>query len=163
MTSKTIKNQGRTGRKKLTETIKTPATHGILHATLLGAAFSLASCLILLFVVSAVLYRCADPNRYVIPAALCILYFSCFLGGLTGARSNHRQGALLCGVAVSSLLYLILFAFSLLFAPTLSQEYSLPLSFGIRGIGMGVAILGALMGSRNKSTNKNKKRKYAKK
>ena len=161
MTSKSIKNQGRAGRKKLTETIKTPARHGILHATLSGAAFSLASCLILLFVSSFVLYRCSDPSRYVTPTALCVLYFSCFFGGLTGAKSNHRQGALLCGVAVSSLLYLVLFAISLLLTPTLSQEYGLPLSIGIRGIGMGVAILGALMGSRNKNTNK--KRKYAKK
>lgn len=159
MTSKTSKNQGHAHRRnKLTDSIKAPAKQGILFATIRGVLASVILFLLLLAIATVVLYRCADPTRWVMPTSLTVLYVCCFFGGLIGAKQN-RGGALLCGVTVSSLFLLLLFIASLLLNPTLSAEHSLPLSFGLRGIGIALAIPGAFLGTGEK---KNKKKNHKK-
>ena len=159
MTSKTSKKQGRVQRRPgLTGAIKSAAPRGILPSSLRGLAAALICCAALMFVASAIVYSTADPNRYVTPASLTVLYISCFCGGLVAAKCN-RGAALVCGTLVSVMLLTLLFVASFLLDPSLSAEHSLPLAIGLRGIAIALSILGALVGGGEKKKKKQNRKK----
>lgn len=142
-------------RSRLTGDIQSPPSYGLLSSILRGLLASLIGCLALLLLTSFVVYTTADPNRYVIPASLTVLYTGCFLGGLVCSVS-YKKAPLICGLAVSALFLLLLFCLSFFISPTLSAEHSLPLSIGLRGIAILISVLGALLGAKKKR-RKNKK------
>lgn len=159
MNSKTSKKQGRAqNRNRLTGAIKSAAPRGILPSSLRGLAAALICCAVLMLIVSAIVYSTADPNRYVTPAALTVLYISCFCGGLISAKLN-RGAALVCGTLVSVMLLILLFGASLLLDPTLSAEHSLPLAIGLRGIAIAISILGAFIGAGERKKKKINRKK----
>ena len=140
---------------RLTDRIKSPAPRGILACSLRGLIASVFCLAILLFPISAIVYASADPNHYVIPASLLILYVSSLVGGFSAAKLN-RGSALLCGILTGLLYLAILIPCSLLIDPTLSSDPGVALSLGLKGILLVVSVLGALIGVTNKKKRKRK-------
>ena len=157
MNSQSIKQRKKKSPSGLTASIKTATPRGLLMSTLIGLATAFTAGCALLFAASAIVYSTSDPARYVIPASLTVLYSSCFLGGAVCSVS-YKKAPLVCGLTVPLLFLPLLFIGSLFLSPTLSAEHALPLSVGLRGIGVIFSILGALVGTQNKKT-KHKKRK----
>ena len=156
MKTQTSKKHGQAHKKaRLTDGLRSTAPLGLLPSCLRGVAATLICCVVLLFAASAIVYSLNDPNRYVIPAALTILYVSCFLGGLVSAKCN-KGGALVCGLAVAGMVLLPMLAISPLLDPSLSSEHSLPLAVGLRGIAVVFSVLGAFAGSGERKKTKNK-------
>ena len=157
MKSKTLKNQGHARQKsRLTDGIRSPVSLGLLPSCLRGLAAALICCTALLLIASGIVYSLDDPNRYVIPASLTVLYLSCFFGGFVSTRYN-RGGALVCGLLVSVTLLILLLAASLLLPPSLSAEHKLPLSLGLRGLAIAFSIAGSLMSTGQKKKRSGKK------
>ena len=152
MKSKTLK---RTDHRGLTGSIKASAPQSILSSSLRGLAAALVLGLVLLIVISAIVYSTDDPTRFVMPAALTVLYISSFLGGLIAAKIN-RGSALLCGGLTSLMLLSLLFVASLCVSPSLSADFGIPMSLGLRGIAMAVSLIGAFLGAGEKKSKKRK-------
>jgi putative membrane protein (TIGR04086 family) len=153
MKTHSSQSQGRSHTKAFTAGIKSAAPRGLLPSCIRGLAAALLCLAIALPLTAGIVYSLSDPNRFVIPAALTALYVGCFFGGLIGARYN-RGAPLVCGVLVSGMLLLVLFAASLILDPSLSADRPLSLSVGLRGIAVIMAILGALMGTKEKKRKK---------
>ena len=152
------KTQKRTDHRGLTGSIKASVPRGILSSSLRGLAAALILGLVLLIAISAIVYTTDDPTRFVIPAAFTVLYISFFGGGLIAARSN-RGSALLCGGLTSLMLLALLFVASLFVSPSLSADFGIPMSLGLRGIAMVVSLIGAFLGAGEKKSKKKKKQK----
>lgn len=152
MKSKTLK---RTDHRGLTGSIKASAPRGILSSSLRGLAAALVLGLVLLIAISAIVYSTDDPTRFVMPAALTVLYISSFFGGLIAAKIN-RGSALLCGGLTSLMLLSLLFVASLCVSPSLSADFGIPMSLGLRGIAMAVSLIGAFLGAGEKKSKKRK-------
>lgn len=154
MNSKISKKQGRArGHSGLTDTVKSVGPRGILPSSLRGLAAALVCGVILLFVAAAIVYSTNDPNRYVVPTALTVLYISCFVGGFVATKCN-QGAALICGGLTAMLLLILLFVASLPLSPSLSAEHSIPLSVGLRGIAVVFSLMGALAGSKEKKKSR---------
>ena len=152
MKSKTLK---RTDHRGLTGSIKASAPRGILSSSLRGLAAALVLGLVLLIAISAIVYSTDDPTRFVMPAALTVLYICSFFGGLIAAKIN-RGSALLCGGLTSLMLLSLLFVASLCVSPSLSADFGIPMSLGLRGIAMAVSLIGAFLGAGEKKSKKRK-------
>ena len=152
MKSKTLK---RTDHRGLTGSIKASAPQSILSSSLRGLAAALVLGLVLLIAISAIVYSTDDPTRFVMPAALTVLYISSFFGGLIAAKIN-RGSALLCGGLTSLMLLSLLFVASLCVSPSLSADFGIPMSLGLRGIAMAVSLIGARLGAGEKKSKKRK-------
>ena len=151
------KKSGRTsGTKTLTGHIKSKAPRGVLSSSLRGLAVALLIGLILLLIASVAIYSTADPNRYVSPASLSVLLISALFGGFFATRIN-RGSALLCGVLCAAMLLSVLFVLSLLMSPTLSADRSIAADVGIRGMAVGVSVLGAFIGAKEKKKKKTRR------
>ncbi len=108
--------------------------------------------------IAAAFYTTADPNRFISPAAISVLFASSLLGGFLSAKKN-KGSALLCGLIYAGMLLALTFATSLFFDTTLSAEYSIPTSIGLRGIAVALSVLGAFIGigQKKKKVNKHKR------
>ncbi len=95
--------------------------------------------------IAAAFYATADPNRFISPAAISILFISSLLGGFVSSKKN-KGSALLCGLIYAGMLLVLILTVSLFFNTNLSAEYSLPTSFGLRGIAAALSVLGAFIG-----------------
>ena len=142
--------------ERFTDPIKSPEPKSLFLNSVRGALVSLAACIILLLLSSVAVYSTADPNRYVAPTAVCVLLISALFGGFAAARMNGRS-ALLCGSATALIFLTILFLLSFTVSGSFSLGYSASLAFGIRGIAIGISILGAFIGSKPKK-QKHKRR-----
>ena len=150
MNSRLSKRKGHASSSaRLTGNIKSAAPRGIIACSLRGLAVAMLCCTVLLFLVSVAIYSTSDPNRFVTPAALSVLYISALLGGFTAAKLN-RGSALLCGTLTALFFLVVLFLPSFLMDASLSAERSIPLALGLRGIAVGISILGAYIGVSNK-------------
>lgn len=150
MNSRLSKRKGHAStRAGFTDKLRVVGPRGILASSLRGLAAALICCVSLLFIVSAAVYSTSDPNRFVTPAALSVLYISALLGGFTAARLN-RGSALLCGLLTGSLFLAVLLLLSFLMRASLSAEHSVVRALGLRGIAVGISILGAGIGVSNK-------------
>ncbi len=150
MNSRLSQRKGRASEgQKWTGKLKSRAPKGILSCSLCGLGIAMAVGICLLFAMSAVIYSTNDPNRFVSPAALSVLYISSLFGGFSAAKLN-RGSALLCGLLSSCMLLAILFLMSLFVEPTLATDRSLIASLGERGIAIGISVLGAAIGVSNK-------------
>ncbi len=105
--------------------------------------------LLLTVLLSLALYATADPNRYIAPMSLSILFISSLLGGFVSVKQN-KSSALLCGLVYGGMLLVLTLVVSLFFDNSYSSEYSLIMSIGLRGIAVALSILGAFIGSGRK-------------
>ena len=150
MNSRLSKRKGRASEgREWTGKLKSRAPRGILSCSLYGFGISLLIGICLLFAVSAVIYSTDDPNRFVAPAALSVLYISALLGGFFAAKLN-RGSALLCGLLTAVMLLALLFLLSLFVDPSLTEDKSLVAALGERGIAIGISCLGSAIGVSNK-------------
>lgn len=131
---------------------------GILPCSLMGALVAVLTAVLLAFVLAAILYKTADPARYVTPTAFSALYVSALLGGFTATRLN-KGSALLCGLAVGVLLVALAFVASLPVGNKLSSDYGITLSVALRAAVIGCALMGAFIGAAKSFDTKNKKKK----
>ena len=149
MNSRLSKRKGRASEGQAwTGKLKSRAPRGILSCSLCGFGIAIAVGICLLLALSAVIYSTNDPNRFVSPASLSVLYISSLFGGFSAARLN-RGSALLCGLLSSCMLLAILFLTSLFVEPSPEVDTSLVAAIGQRGIAVGISVLGAAIGVSN--------------
>ena len=149
MNSRLSKRKGRASEGQAwTGKLKSRAPRGILSCSLCGFGIAIAVGICLLLALSAVIYSTNDPNRFVSPASLSVLYISSLFGGFSAARLN-RGSALLCGLLSSCMLLAILFLTSLFVEPSPAVDTSLVAAIGQRGIAVGISVLGAAIGVSN--------------
>lgn len=134
---------------------------GIIPCSLAGCGIAFALAILLAFIMAAVIYRTADPARYVAPAAFSALYISAFIGGVS-ASSLNRGSALLCGGLCGIMLLVLAFLLSLFIGSEAAAEYSLIEGILLRSAVIVCSVFGAFIGT-TKKISKNKKRKNHKK
>lgn len=147
MNIKRVKNQKTSNR--FTRDIPKAKSYGVLPSSLRGLGVCFLSAIILLFAVSAFVYSLPDPNRYIAPAALIVLYVSAMIGGCAAVKINGGS-ALLCGLATGGMFAASLFALSLFMNDALSVDRGVALSVGLRAVIVATAVLGAYAGVQNK-------------
>ena len=134
---------------------------GIIPCSLAGTVIAIVLAVLINFIMAAVIYKTADPARYIVPAAFTSLYIAAFTGGGSASRLNGGS-ALLCGMLCGSIFIATGFMLSLFIQNGASDEYGI-----IGGLSLRVAIIfcsvfGAFIGT-TKKISKNKKRKNHKK
>jgi putative membrane protein (TIGR04086 family) len=111
----------------------------------------------LMLLATALLLKSADPNRYHAAVGLALSYLTAMLGGLIATRQAGRRAPLLCGMTEGAALF-ILFAVASLFLPaTLGAEGSAALKLLLRLPLLPAAVLGALLGGREKARRKHRR------
>ena len=126
-----------------------------LRATLIALPITLLLGVGLLLAATALLLSTKDPDRYHTVVSLPILYLTAFLGGIIATRIAHRHSPFLCGTALGAMLAL-LFSLVALFLPEgLAISGAGYAKFLLRLVVVPAAVLGALLGAREK------KRKHA--
>ena len=123
--NKSRQNRNRT-KKETVARIKEPASgspisEGILLArnTLIGTGIAVVIALLLLLLATAVTLRAKDPQAWIAPTAIGILYVTAMIAGGT-ARHLHRQSPIACGLLAGLILLLLCMVLSL-FLPRDSQ------------------------------------------
>ena len=87
MNKRRVKNQKTNNR--FTRDIPKARSYGVLPSSLRGLGICFLSAIILLFAVSLFVYSLSDPNRYIAPAALIVLYVSAMIGGWAAVKIKH--------------------------------------------------------------------------
>ena len=108
--------------------------------------------------VSAVLYTLADPNRYIRPASMSLIYIASLLGGFVSVK-RYKGSPLLCGLLFAAMILVAAFIVSLVFPNALSADRPLPLEIGLRGITAALSVAGALIGSSQRKRTSHKKKR----
>ncbi len=142
----------------LTDAIRSTAPRGVLPSCLLGLAAAVLCAVLLLLISSAIVYSTADPDRYVIPAGLSVLYICCFAGGLAASRANRRLGWI-CGLLVGLALAVLSFLLALPLSPSLSADRSPIMEVGLRGLAILFSVLGGLAGAETARKKKRTRRR----
>lgn len=133
----------------LTRDIKPAPSHSLVSSIAFGLVTAIICCLLLLVAGSVVLYQTNDPDRFIKPSALTVLYCSSFMGGFVGTR-RYGKAPLICGAVIAVSFLVITFAISLLLSPTASFDYNLPVSFALRGMVVVFSFLGAFAAAKTK-------------
>lgn len=142
------------GHARHTDRLGSFTPRGVLCCSALGAAASLVCGILLGLVMALVLYRTADPARYVTPAALSVLYVSALLGGTIAYRANKRS-ALLCGAISGAILLAIMLLVSLPFGIG-SSDHGIISALTLRALVIAASVVGAFMGAIEPSKKKRK-------
>ena len=109
--------------------------------------------------VSATLYALADPNHYIAPASMTLIYIASLLGGFISVK-RYKGSPLLCGLLFAAMMLVTTLTVSLLLPNVLISDRPLPLEIGLRGIAAALSIAGALIGSgQRKKTHAKRKRR----
>jgi putative membrane protein (TIGR04086 family) len=162
MKNKVSKNSSRSiGHARITGGIKARVPKGFLPCSLIGALIAIAISAVLAIVFSYILYKTADPTRYLTPVALSVLYVSALLGGFIAVRFNSGS-ALLCGLVTGVLLIAITFIFSLLVKQSLSSDHSAMDAIALRATIPVCSIIGAFIGNSKPSSDKKRRKNHKK-
>ena len=127
----------------------------------MGVLTSIISMMALSVLMALIIYRTADPASYVTPAAYTALYISALIAGLASSKLNKRS-ALLCGLLTGGLLLAICFIMGLILSGAHSSDYSVVEDLLLKCAVLVCSVIGAFIGSTQK-TRKNKKRNTYKK
>ena len=162
MKNKVSKNRLRSvGHARVSDTIGSHMPKGFFRCSLAGAVTVMAIGTVLAVVLAFVIYKTADPTRYITPAALSALYISSLLGGFAAARLN-KGSALLCGLTTGALLLATTFIISLPISENMSAEYNLINAVALRAAVLVCSIIGAFIGVSKKTTDKKRRKNYKK-
>ena len=142
--------------RSLCDPLPKASTKGILPSVARGYLVSLGIGTGLTLLFSAVLYSLADPTRFLTPVASCVLYISALLGGFLSAKFN-RGSALLCGALYAAFMLLTMTFISLFFGFGHSADYPLTTAIAFRAIAVAIAVIGAMIGSHQKTKKRRKK------
>lgn len=134
---------------------------GILPCSAIGTVLSIAFTLLLGFIMAAILYRTADPARYIVPTAFSVLYISALIGGFFASKVNGGS-ALLCGLLTGAMLLALTFIISLLVSSELSSDYGIIENISLRAALIVCTILGAFIGITKQHSKKQKKKNHKK-
>lgn len=128
-----------------------PTLFTVFKRVLPALPITVAVGLLLLFVTAALLLLTKDPGRYYTPIALAVLYLTALVGGFIATRLARRRLPLLCGITEGAFL-LIFCTVTGLFMP---EAWHGGISGGIAALTrlllLPVAVLGALVGAREKN------------
>ena len=127
----------------------------------MGVLISIISIAALSLLMALIIYKTADPASYVTPAAYTVLYISALMAGFSATKLNRRS-PLLCGLLTGGALIAISFIMGFVLNDSLSSGYSLIHGLLLKCAILVCSILGAFIGSTQK-TRKNKKRNTYKK
>ena len=121
----------------------------LLISTLIALALNL--------IASLALYFTPNPAPLTRPAGLVTSALTALLGGIIAVRI-HRHAALLCGLANGCAMLALILTASLFFKP-FAAGYSVPSALGLHLAFLGLSLVGALMGIRQRSAHPVKRRK----
>ncbi len=146
------------GHARLTDRIPKNAPRNLFKNVAISFLLTMGITLLCILLLSAAFYATADPNRYIAPLSMSLLFISSLLGGFLAVK-RHNGSALLCGLLFAVMMLALTLSVSLFFDLSLSADRSLPMEFGLRGIAAALSILGAFIGATEKK-KKPRKRKH---
>lgn len=123
----------------------------VFKSVLLTLPIVAALGLVLLLLTTAALLKTGDPDAYHTAAGLVLLYLIALLGGAIATRFHGRRTPLFCGLAMGAAMLLLLLVVSLAL-PDSDHAYKSALRVGQHALLFPVAIIGALLGAREKKT-----------
>ena len=121
----------------------------VLKSVLFAAPIALATGVLLILLAAAILSATGDPLKYHTVMGLFLIYLTALLGGTLATRLHGRRTPLLCGVAMGSLLLLLLLMLALVL-PDSTHEYSTAMQIGLHALLFPATVIGALLGAREK-------------
>lgn len=107
--------------------------------------------LVLLLCTTAILLNTKNPDAYHTAAGLALLYLISLFGGAIATRLHARRTPLFCGIAMSAAVLLLLLIASLIL-PGSDHTYTSALQIGQHALLFPMAIIGALLGAKEKKT-----------
>lgn len=137
------------GHARFSERIPASVPRNIFKSTAQSFLIVLVLLLASAVLVAALIYSLADPNRYIAPASMSLLYIFSLLGGFLSAK-RHGGSALLCGLLFAAMMLATMMLTSLFFPLSLSADRSLAFEIGLRGIAIALSIAGAMIGTKPK-------------
>ncbi len=138
-------------RRQRAASSDTVSLASVLKSTLLAAPIAIALGMLLLLGMTAILLTAKDPDRYHTAAGLVAIYLTALLGGTLTTRMHGRRAPLFCGLAMAFLMLLLLLVVSLIL-PESGHTYTNALHIGLHALLFPAAVVGALLGAREKKT-----------
>ena len=129
---------------KMSVSVATGAGVGLLCFSLLILIFSVL-CLVL-----------DDPHALSFALSITAIYLAALTSGFASVKRNHKEDALLCGIATGILFMLILSAL-LLFIPATEAETAPSHAIILRLLVIPLSILGSFLGTMQKKVKRHKK------
>ena len=123
-------------------------------ATGTGVGLLCFSLLILIF--SGLCLALDDPHTLSFALSLAAIYLSALVSGFASVKRNHKEDALLCGIATGILFMLILCAL-LLFIPTAEADSAPSHTIILRLLVIPLSIVGSFLGTMQKKVKRHKK------
>ncbi len=139
----------RAARRQHTASPDTVSFTSVLKSALLAMPITIACGMLLLLLATAILLMTRDPDRYHTAAGLVLIYLTALIGGAVATRMHRRHAPLFCGMAEALLLLLALLFVSLIL-PESGHTYSGALHIGLHALLFPAALVGALLGAREK-------------
>lgn len=109
--------------------------------------------LVMLLCITAILLNTKNPDAYHTAAGLVLLYLVTLFGGLIATRLHARRTPLFCGIAMGAAVLLLLLVLSLIL-PGSDHTYTSTLQIGQHALLFPLAIVGALLGAREKKPSR---------
>ena len=147
------------GHARFSERIPASTPRNLLKSAAQSFLIVLIVLIVSALLVSAALYTLADPNRYIAPASMTLIYIASLLGGFVSVK-RYKGSPLLCGLLFAVMMLVATLIVSLVLPNTLSFDRPFPLEIGLRGIAAALSVVGALIGSgQRKKTHVKRKRR----
>jgi putative membrane protein (TIGR04086 family) len=123
-------------------------------ATGTGLGLLCFSALILIF--SGLCLALDDPHSLTFALSLAAIYLSALVSGFASVKRNHKEDALLCGIATGVLFMLILSAL-LLFIPTTETDSAPSNAILLRLLVIPLSLVGSFLGTAQRKMKRHKK------
>ena len=144
--------------KKITERKVSKNHKSLTFCIILGVCCTVIILFALLALFSCVALAADNPHKYLSLLSFFAIYTSAFFGGFIATKKNGGRDALLCGglTGVASTLLLCLLFFMI---GALLGDQSTPLSWLFRALSVVASLLGGLLGSKRKRTQRKARRR----
>ena len=121
------------------------APASLFQSALFGSLCGLITSVLLLFAVTIICYRVADPEPLMQPLSLGALYLSCLVSGFAAIK-RQRAAALLCGGLAGLGLLVFFLILSIFLRQAQESDLTLAHSLMIRFFMLPVACIGGFLG-----------------
>ena len=147
--------------KRITKKRSTPhedvTIKSVFKSVFLALPIAVAIGLLLLLPITALLLRSKDPNAYHTAAGLALLYLVTLLGGIIAARLHQRRAPFFCGLAIATVMLLVLLLLSLVL-PSSTHNYTPALRVGQHALLFPAALAGTFLGAKEQKIKRHRTR-----
>lgn len=144
-------------RRTVTEREGAPALSVTAKSALCALPVTVAVGLLLLCILSALLLKTADPDRYHTAAGLAALYVTACLGGMIAIRLNRRRAPLLCGLGEGLLLLLFMTVLGLFLPNGWEHQRSVGIDLLTRLLLFPASLIGAFLAARQPKRHRHRR------